>query len=160
MRNDRNQVVRRLVHAQKHDDVLVLGYEENRIHVIVFKDRRIRRQGRVVRSRPIHGGHVVEPKAYGGIHRPIKSVGDSDKHEKLTHLDDVHVTVNLKADSAMKNLHVTGKVQGDIPKSAKPVGDDGAREAFIPLMATHTNPPHSLIKRTWNRVKGVLHRGH
>jgi len=119
MRNDRNQVVRRLVHAQKHDDVLILGYEENRIHVIVFKDRRIRRQGRVVRSRPIHGGHVVEPKVYG---------------------------------------------EGGIPKLVEPVGDNGRLEAFrddrlLNLTSTHSNPPHSLIKRSWERVKGVFHHG-
>ncbi|GAA3611144.1 hypothetical protein [Secundilactobacillus similis] len=81
-----------------------------------------------------------------------------------------HDGLKVEADNALDNLRVTGTVQtekqidkwvnGGIPNVGEPVGDNGKREAFIPLMATHGNPPHSLIKRTWERVKGVLHRGH
>jgi hypothetical protein len=120
MRSERNQAIRRLVHARKHDDVLLFEYEKNRIHWILFRDDRIKRKGRVDRSRPIHGGHVGEPKTYG---------------------------------------------EGGIPKLAEPVRDNGRLEAFrddrlLNLTSTHSNPPHSLIKRAWERVKGVLHRGH
>lgn len=88
----------------------------------------------------VHGGRVVKPLGEsGGWHT---------------------VTLNVEADNAMDNLHVTGIVHADIPDLSEPVDDNGRKFTFTPLMATHTNPPHSLIKRTWERVKGVLHRGH
>ena len=88
----------------------------------------------------VHGGSVVKP------------LGKPDGWHT--------VALNVEADNAMDNLHVTGIVHADIPDLSDPVDDNSRKFTFTPLIATHTNPPHSLIKRTRERVKGVLHRGH